>query len=86
MGDNVAKQSDLEFIDFNGEVIVLTNYYYKHIIDRHGSEMTKYHKNWEETLKMPDFSGESKRTDGCKTYIQQNNAKRNYLPNIWLLL
>ncbi len=74
----MAERGSLEFTDYNGEIIVLTDSYYNHIIERHGSEMTQFSKNWEETLKSPDFTGESKTKAGCKIYIQQNNKNRNF--------
>ena len=74
----MPKHSEIEFSDYNGQTIVLTNDYYLHIIDSHGSIMTEYYKNWEDTLKNPDYTGESSTKDGCKIYVQQNNKKRNY--------
>lgn len=70
--------NSIKFIDYFGNTIVLTNYYYNHIIERRGSEITKYHKNWEDTLKNPDYIGDSRKHTDCRVFVQKNNYQRNY--------
>lgn len=70
--------NNFRFADYLGNEIVLTNYYYKHIIERRGSEITKYHKSWEDTLKNPDYTGHSRKHNDCRIFIQKNNKHRNY--------
>ncbi len=74
-----SQKSQLEFTDFNNIEIVLNDYYYNHIIKKHGSIMTTYHENWVDTLKNPDYIGNGKTHEACNIYAQKNNNKRNYL-------
>jgi hypothetical protein len=73
-----TEEKCLEFIDFANRTIFLSDQYYKHVIKEHGSVMTRYSKNWEETLKNPDYIGNSKSHEGCRVYIQKNDKKRHF--------
>lgn len=68
----------LEFVDYEGRQIILTNYYYNHIIEEKGVKFTHFHDNWVDTLKFPDYIGTSKSFSDVRIYIQENNKKRKY--------
>lgn len=76
----------LDFVDFEGNKIILNDYYYHHIIDKRGSEITKYHQNWIDTLKYPDYIGNSKSHPGCKIYVQERNKNRKFLSNFLIIV
>jgi hypothetical protein len=64
----------IEFTDFQDETIVLTNSAYNHInhiIDRHGSIVTKYVKFIAEALQHPYAFGNSKKYPDVKIYVSK---------------
>lgn len=56
-----------------------------HIIDRHGSIVTKYVKFIDETLQHPNAFGNSKKYPDVKIYASKNTKEKNY-PTSYLII
>lgn len=79
----------IEFTDFQDETIVLTNSAYNHInhiIDRHGSIVTKYVKFIAEALQHPYAFGNSKKYPDFKIYASKNTKEKNYPTNYLIIV